>query len=245
VRHAQTQAQTQIRVSEPEDTIDLKAILELIRSKWLLLLSALLLGGLVLFVISTFYLPKIYQSSIELYVNNTETKASGDVTQGDIQASKSLASTYIVVLKNPSILDEVSTSIKGQLNRQQLEKVLEMTNVDQTEVVRIVARTEDPALSAQICAAYAAIAPKTLERVIQAGSVEIIGDTFTESNPVSPNIPRNTLLGALGALVLCLIFVFIRSTLDNTVKSGFDLSQKIDIPVLGSIPSFKYSARKK
>jgi capsular polysaccharide biosynthesis protein len=241
VKHAQPQRR---RPDSEDDTIDLRVILSLIRGRWLWLLVSFLVGAVLVFAVSAFYMPKVYQSSIELYVNSTDKKTSSDVTSAELQASKSLAGTYIVVLENPSVLEEVSAEIGGALTRGQLVSVLTMSPVNATEVIRIVARTTDPVLSAKICNAYAKIAPEVLERVVQAGSVEIIGSTYSEPGPVSPNVPRNTLLGALAGLVLCLAFIFVRYALDNTVKNGFDLSQRIDVPVLGQIPSFKSASTK-
>jgi capsular polysaccharide biosynthesis protein len=185
----------------------------------------------------------MYESQIELFVNNTEIKSAysnsgNDLTSGDIDASQKLSRTYIVILKNPSVLAEVAKSISNSMTVEELDAAIDMSSVESTEVVRISATTRDPALSAKICDAYAEVAPSVLQRVVKAGSVEIIGDATLGEEPVSPNVLRNALVGAFAALFISIIIVYIAFAFDNTIKGGFDLRQRIDIPVLGEIPSF-------
>jgi capsular polysaccharide biosynthesis protein len=228
----------ELRQSHADEFIDLRTVTRALARQWPILLAGLLIGGILLFFVSNYFLPKIYLSSVELYVNNMETKVTGDVTTGDIDASRRLSNTYIVVLQNPAVKDRVIELVGGSLTEEDLEKFVSMEAVEDTEVVRISASTEDPALSTRICNAYAEVAPEILERVVEAGSVEIIGAAKPNSEPVSPNIPRNTVVGALAGLLLTVIVLYVASVMDNTVKGGMDLRQRFDVPVLGEIPSF-------
>jgi capsular polysaccharide biosynthesis protein len=227
-----------------EDVIDLKLIFTALMRRWPLFVASFLVGAILLFIVSSFFLPKTYLSSIELYVNSTENKVSESVTTGDIDSSRKLANTYIVVLKNPAVLTQVSAAISGALDIDQLAGVIQMNAVEDTEVIHIAAETQDPALSTKICNAYAEIAPGVLQRVVQAGSVEIIGDADTDPDPVSPNVMLNTLIGAFAGLLISIVFSYIVYALDNTVKGGLDLSTRLELPVLGEIPSFADTGKK-
>jgi capsular polysaccharide biosynthesis protein len=132
----------------------------------------------------------------------------------------------------------VIEGLGGILTQDDLEKYVTIVAVEDTEVVRISATTESIALSAQICNTYADVAPGVLERVVQAGSVEIIGAATQDPEPVSPNIPRNSAIGALAGLIIAIIVVYLKFAFDTTVKTAADLKQRIDIPVLGEIPAF-------
>ncbi|MDR1272584.1 MAG: hypothetical protein LBK04_06340 [Clostridiales Family XIII bacterium] len=223
--------------------IDLQDVLKALIRRWPIFLASFLVGGIVLFLISNYFLPRTYISSVELYVNNTEAKTTGDVTTGDIDAARRLSNTYIVILQNPAVEEQVVESVGGSLTLEKLEKIVTMEAVSDTEVVRISAETEDPALSTRICNTYANVAPSTLERVVQAGSVEIIGKATASDEPASPHIVRNTAVGALGGLFLSIVILYIANMMDNTVKGGSDLRQRIDIPVLGEVPSFVKGGR--
>jgi capsular polysaccharide biosynthesis protein len=228
-----------------EDVIDLKLIFTALIRRWPLFVASFLVGAILLVIISSFFLPKTYLSSIELYVNSSENKTSETgVSAGEIDSSRKLANTYIVVLKNPAVLTQVSGVISNALSTEELAGVIKMTAVEDTEVIHIAAETQDPALSTKICNAYASIAPGVLQRVVQAGSVEIIGDADTDPDPVSPNVPLNTLIGAFAGLLISIVFSYVAYALDNTVKGGLDLSTQLELPVLGEIPSFADTSKK-
>jgi capsular polysaccharide biosynthesis protein len=230
---------TRYKAGYSEDVIDLREVFHALSRRAAILIACLLVGGVLLFAISAFTLPKMYLSSVELYVNNTEIKAGGDVTTSDIDASRRLSNTYIVVLQNPAVRAQVITELGGELTQDDLEEYVTIMAVEDTEVVRISATTESIALSAQICNTYADVAPGVLERVVQAGSVEIIGAATQDTEPVSPNIPRNTAIGALAGLIIAIIVVYLQFAFDTTIKTAADLKQRIEIPVLGEIPAFQ------
>jgi len=227
-----------------ETQIDLRVIVHVLMYRWPLFLASLLIGGIVLFSLSQVVLPKMYMTSIELFVNNMEFKSDSELTTGDIDASQKLANTYIVILKNPAVLKQIRKEIGNVLTTEELEEAISMNAVENTEVVRISATTLDPSLSTKVCNAYAGIAPEVLERVVKAGSVEIVGEAAPEKDPVSPHVMRNTAIGALAAFFITAIAVYISIIFDNTVKSGFDLRQRFELPVLGEIPSFSAASGK-
>lgn len=61
--------------------------------------------------------------------------------------------------------------------------------------------------------------------------------------PSSPNTKRNTLLGAVLLLALSCGVTILVYLLDNTVKGEEDIRQRLDLPVLGEIPSFSLGTK--
>ena len=57
--------------------------------------------------------------------------------------------------------------------------------------------------------------------------------------PVSPNVPLNLGLGAVGGLGLGLAFAFFVAFIDDRVKSSFDIEGVIGLPLIGIIPQIK------
>lgn len=207
-----------------------------LKKQWKWIAVSTVAGALLAFVLSAFILPKKYTSSLDLYVNNAE-RAVGNVNINDINASQKLVNTYIVILKNRQILEQVADNVGG-ITYKELANSITMSSVEQTEVLRISAETGDPQLSAAICNELAALAPGVLEQVVKAGSVEVIGKAQAAKAPSSPNTKRNTLLGAVLLLVLSCGTTILVYLLDNTVKGEEDIQQRLDLPVLGEIPSF-------
>lgn len=53
--------------------------------------------------------------------------------------------------------------------------------------------------------------------------------------PISPNIPRNILLGALAGLILSAALIFLLEYLDDTIKSPADVQRVLGLSTLGAI----------
>lgn len=222
----------------PEE-ISVSELLFALKKHWKWLLISAVMGAVIAFLLSEFVLTRKYTASLELYVNNTDqATVTGNVNINDINASQKLVNTYIVILKNREVLQRVSDKI-GTVSVKELARVITMSSVDQTEVLRISAQTNDPRLSADICNALAAAAPEMLERVVKAGSVEIIGPAIVPTTPSSPNVTLNTAVGGIGLLAAAVVLIALRHFLDNTIKGEDDVRQRTGLPVLGEIPSFK------
>ncbi|CAB1244435.1 MAG: Wzz/FepE/Etk N-terminal domain-containing protein [Oscillospiraceae bacterium] len=219
-----------------EDQISLNDIFFAIRKQWKKILLATIVGALAAFLISSFLIPKKYTSSIELYVNNgTNTSTTNAINPNDLTASQKLVGTYIVILKNRDVLSQVAAKI-GNISYEQLQSDISMSAVDNTEVLKISAEAENPQLSVNICKAMADTAPDILKRVVKSGSVEVIGSASVPTEPSSPNIKRNTLIGALAFLIISIFISIMMLIKDNTVKGEKDIQEKLKVPVLGEIP---------
>lgn len=244
--------------------IDIISILRVLWKNMKWLIFGLLVGAVALFVVTKFFMTPKYTASVSLYVNNnTETSASAPININDINASQKLVSTYVVILEHDEVLQQVAdklmdeytdaeleeyiglTEVNGQkvLKTDTLRKVLTMGAVNNTEVLDIKAETGNPVFSARICNLIAEIAPEVLQRVIKAGSVEVIGEATPVFEKSSPSTRNNVIIGALVGLIICVAAVIIRFLLDNTIKGEEDIKARFDVPILGEIPDFETMAK--
>ena len=219
-----------------------------------IVICTLLFGTLSLFA-ARFWIPARYESYASMYVRNsgvTEAERTGNVNLNDLNASKSLVSTYIAVLTSQTVMNEVARQLCATLDEQTLWaafpgagpsnppnvlKNIKMTSVNSTEVMRIAANTKSPEVSARICNILVNIAPEALIRVVGAGSVEVIDEAVPIYQPVSPNIPFVTLIGLLAGLFAAALLVLLLDFFDDTVRDTEKLSQTFSSPILGEIQS--------
>ena len=97
-------------MQDNQEELSLKQIFEILIAKiWLIILMGIL-GFLVAFGVSKFIMPVLYRSSVSLYVKSTADKKE-NMSVSEINASKSLVETYIVVLKNNTVLKEVGNEL--------------------------------------------------------------------------------------------------------------------------------------
>lgn len=256
-------------MQENQEEISLADIFSLLVSKLWLIIAMALLGFLIAFGLSKFVIPLEYRSSLSMYVkSNTKSDKDYNVNLNDLNASKSLVETYIVVLKNPTVLKEVGNELinsidtvegltedkikscftitdEGTIDTNSILDCVTMQSSGGTEVLEVLATTKDPVVSAALCNSISKVAPTFLVRVVGAGSVETIGEAEPNYNAVSPRTKMNCLIGFFAGAFLAIFIVIISDILDNSVKSADDIINKCELPVIGEIDQFGNTKVKK
>ena len=237
------------------DGYDIRRLIALVLSKiWVVVICAILFATSS-FLYTKFAVPLKYESYTSLYVRSDRTVSTQDndseVNMNTLNLSKSLVSTYIVVLQSDSVMDKIGNLLvlefddetlasvftieDGKISTESIKRCFTMTSIDDTEAMKISAVTTNPEVSAALCNMMAQVAPDFLIRVVGAGSVEIIDPAVPDYTPVSASIPKNTLLGLLAGIVVAVVFIFIVDFFDDTVKDSNDISDLFDKAVLGEV----------
>ena len=69
--------------------------------------------------------------------------------------------------------------------------------------------------------------------------ISIVEPALVSSDPISPNVELNTLVGGIVGLSLAVVFVFLREFLDDTFKSQDEVTQAFNLVPLGKIGEIK------
>lgn len=224
--------------NKDSENMSLVYIINLLKRGWKLMILFAIVFAVCAALFSKFWITPKYSSNISLYVTNNTNTNTGNVDYNDIYASQKLAETYIVILGDYTVKEQVAAKLHTQMSVPQISSAVSFSSVNETEIIKITAVTSDPELSAEICDVYGDIAPEVLQRVVKAGSVEIIGDAKVAKKPSSPNVMLNTLIGAVIGVILALIIAIIKGLFDVTVQSEDEFKNRLDCPVWASIPSF-------
>ena len=71
---------------------------------------------------------------------------------------------------------------------------------------------------------------------IEMESARIIDRAVEPNNPISPNVVVNLALGVVGGIFLGISFAFLLATIDDKIKTTFDVETLVGLPLLGLIP---------
>ena len=240
-----------------KNTYSIRNLIALLLHKIWLVAAFTLVFGAGACLASKFLVSPRYESFTTMYVKNSavSTEPNPNVDLNDLYASKSLASTYITVLKSNAVMKRVGVKLterhdiddlalifrvkNNQISVSSIKRCFSMSTVDQTEVIRITANTLDPEISADMCNIMAEIAPDFLIRVVGAGSVEIIDTAVPEKSPVSPNVPLVTMIGIIIGFSLGVFTVLLIDYFDDTIKDTEDLSKRYGKSILGEIQTME------
>jgi len=233
-----------------ENTYTIQGIIKLLMSKlWLIILLTVLCGGTA-FGCAEYLMPLKYQSYTTMYVKNNAEHIT-NLQSSDLNTARTLVDTYIAILQSDTIMEKTGEKLLDKFGIERISKIfkisgesvsanslrscLTMSAVNQTEVLKITAVTKDAEISAELCKAIASLAPKFLIRVVGAGSVETIDEAQINYSPVSPNVPKISLIGALAGMMIAVLIILLIDFLDNTVKDSETVANRYQLAVLGEI----------
>ncbi len=221
----------------------------LLRKAWLIVLCAIVfgIGG---YIYTDQCVDPMYQSSILLYVNNTnKTENSGNISASDLATSQRLVETYIIILKSDPVMEKVANNLKHttgtDLTGGAIKGMITAGAENGTEVFRVSVSSTDPVLAAEVANSVAAVAPKEIEGVIQGSSAKVVQHATVAGAPYSPNKTRQAAIFAIVGAVLAVAFVLIREFMDVRIKSEEDLAEICDAPILGFIPELSQESSSK
>ena len=217
----------------------LEDIFRALKKRWLLIVSVTLMcliGGSI-FVL--FFGPEpVYQSSTSVLVNY-RAEETNKLTQSDLTTSQKLVATYNEIIKSATILEPVIKALDLDMTADQLLKNIGVAQVNDTEIIKITVKNEDPELSRDIANTIANVFSKEISKIMKVDSTSTLDVAKTPTTPLSQNkLTKIAIAGILG-MMISVGLVFVLEYLDRTVKTADETEKLLGVPVLGVIPKSK------
>lgn len=237
--------------------INLKRLLiAVLRKLWIPILTALLCAGLTLGA-THFLITPLYQASAMFYVNNGSASLGGadvHISSADINASKSLVETYIVILNTRETLADVIEQTGLNIGSSTLRDMIVAEPVNDTEIFRVVVTSDDPAEAELIANTIAKVLPERIANIVEGSLAKVVDTASYPAKPSSPNHVNNLILGFLFGAVLGVFIVVLQEFLSISIREEEDITQICQQPILAEVPDmsqadkvagYGYSAEKR
>ena len=219
--------------------INLKRLLiAVLRKLWIPILTALLCAGLTLGA-THFLITPLYQASAMFYVNNGSTSLGGadvHISSADINASKSLVETYIVILNTRETLADVIEQTGLNIGSSTLRDMIVAEPVNDTEIFRVVVTSDDPAEAELIANSIAKVLPERIANIVEGSLAKVVDTASYPAKPSSPNHVNNLILGFLFGAVLGIFIVVLQEFLSISIREEEDITQICQQPILAEVP---------
>ena len=227
---------------EREQSFDLSVLLDVFLAKWIWIVLAGVVCAVALWAYSTYCVTPMYSSSTSMYIYSEGTAEHGQrqsVSYSELYAAQQLADPYVAVLNSDSLLAKVIDRLDMNCSVGQMRRYITVTADSGAVVITVTVEHPDPKTAQDIAKTVAQVFPEEIKRVIKAGGMSVIDEAKLPTHPNSPNILRNTVLGAVFGLVVVFLFFLIRELTNSVIRSEEDIEKAFPIPVLGAIPQIE------
>lgn len=216
-------------------------IVNMIIKRWWVLLCAICIAGLITFSISQYFIEPKYASAGKLLVSTNTEYTAEDINIGTINTSTRLVSTYIQIFKTNTFLKRIANTSGLNYTEQQIQKMLSLSPLEETEVLEVKITCPSPTDAKILTEMILDNAQEEIDRIGHGGYVSIIDEASTPTEPASPNVQLNTIIGVLIGAFLGVLIIFVIELLDTRIKGEEDLVSRYELPILGVIPSVQNS----
>ena len=161
------------------------------------------------------------------------------ITTTDVTLNSKLVSTYSELVKSKNVLGQVIS------NYETLKNNISVTNVKDTEMIKITVTTENAQNAAKIANETAKVfIEKVANDFYNINNVHIVDEAEVNTTPSNINHKKDIVIFAFIGLVISVIYVLIANMLDTTIKTAEEVEREYKLPVLASIPLYAGDAQK-
>ena len=231
------------------EEIDLKELFEIFWHKKVQIILIVLIFMVIGVIYSVGFVTPMYSSSTTLVLagtaSSTEEQSQNTITTADLSINSQLVSTYSELVKSNNILGQVISNLGINIDAEDLRKNVEVTSVEDTELIEITVSNENPEYAARIANEIASVfEEKIAKEIYNINNVHIVDEATVSANPSNVNHLKDIVIFAFIGVVVASMYILIANMLDTTVKTQEDIEKEIKIPVLASIPMYDMEMEK-
>lgn len=224
----------QEKYANDEIEIDLRELFFELLVHWKVILLSMVMVGMIALVASVFLITPQYESTSALYVLS---KSTSITSLADIQMGSNLTNDYIVVVNGRPVLEQVISNLGlEEEDYESLSKKVTLNNPSDSRILEITVQDPDAKVAKKIADEIAEVSSAFISEKMDQDPPTIIQRGYADGEPVSPNILKNTLLGALIGAFLAMALVVITYLLNDTIMSTDDVERKLGLNLLGTLP---------
>jgi capsular exopolysaccharide synthesis family protein len=219
--------------------MELADYLRILRNHWIAVTAMVIVAAAAAFGWSSLQ-PEVYAASSSGFVTSGSGGDPGLDNLNDT-LSKSRAASYVVLAKDRETASIVIDDLGLDTAPEALVGSIDAAQTPDTVIIQITARAGTPEDAQELADAWVGALAERVSDIESAKRgqgmrIEVSESAQLPTSPVSPNVQRNVLLGAVLGALLGMGYAVARSLLDRRLRSAEDVERASTLAVVGSVP---------
>lgn len=223
-----------------EVEIDLLELAAVVWHKLWLIVIGLLVGAAGAYALVTFAMTPKYKATTTIYIFSKTTSIS---SMADLQIGSSLTEDFQIIAKTRGVIE---TAIRELENEGKLEMYsysydslvsrVTITNPASSHMLRVTVEDTDPIRAANFSNKISDLLREQISEIMNTDRPSVVESALPPQNAASPNVVRDTMLGAMLGAMLMVALIVIRHLGDDTIKTSDDVHKYLGLDVLAEFP---------
>ena len=218
------------------EEIDLKDLFTMFWNKKIQIVLIILIFAIIGVIYTMGFVTPIYSSYTTVLLVGSNSNEENKITTTDITLNSKLVSTYSILIKSSDVVNRVISNLGINMSAEDLKNSISVTSEEDTEVLRITVRNQNPAYAAKIANEIASVFSDKVAEIYNINNVYIVDKAVESSVPSNINHKRDVLIFMAIGIAVSVAYVIIANMLDTTVKTVEDVEKNFKIPVIATIP---------
>lgn len=197
-----------------------------------------LLGGLV----SSYMVDPSYEASRKIVVNNQ----SETLDYNTVMTNFQYANTYSDFIYSDVVLEKVISDLNLNTSLKDLEKQIDVTSKNDSQVITITVKDADYGRAVQIVNATADVFQQRVKEIMRIDNVMLFPPAEVKLNAESnsPGTMLFMIVGIVAGVGIGLSVVFVQKLFSTTIDSEKDAATLLNSPILGTISKERHKKPK-
>lgn len=221
-----------------EETVSLDEIFQLLKKKWALIVSMLILGTIISTIVTFFVITPKYSATTQLVVQTKD--SDSNINTDKINSNLLLINTYKDLVKSPPVTEKAKDILVKDgmttITEEFLTGAISVEQNQNSQLFSIKAVTEDPIESATIANTVSEVFQKEAVKMTDTDKISIASKAVPNNKPVSPNKKVNIAIGAVLGLIVGVMLALLGELFNRTVRSEEYVTETLGVPILGTLP---------
>lgn len=226
-----------------DKTINIEELIFIIKRRYKLIISMMILIGGISAVFSFFVIKPKYEVSTKIFVGKAEQEEK--YNNSDVQMYQQLIKTYSETIKTKDLVGNAIKNVNTIKTTGQVLGNITVTPIANTQILQIKYKDDNSKEAKEILSAITNEFINTSKTLVANGNVKIIESVEEPKSPVTPKKFLNISMGIAIGLLAGLGISILLETMDRTFKDRDEIEKLIGIPVIGVIPSEEFTKRRR
>ncbi len=212
--------------------VDMVAMLFYMVRRLPLIVIAAVISAVISRYYVTHYVTPVYQAVSKIYIAGSDTA----ISLNDLKLGSSLSKDYQEIFKIYDVHQQVASMLGLDYSSNELANMVSTSNPSNSHLLYITVKSTDPEEAKQLADAYAEVVPDYIATTMEMHRPQILEKARKPGSPTSPNVKQTVKDGAVTGGMIVVLFFAVLFLIDDRIRMSGDITNAVQLPVLGTIP---------
>lgn len=230
------------------EELDLKELLQIFWEKKVQIILLIAIFAVIGIIYTLAFVTPKYQAATTLILatNSSSNQAEQEsITTTDVTLNSKLVSTYSKLVESNKIVRKVISNLSLDMEESTFKKGISVTAVEDTEMIKIAIKNEDPVLATKMANETAKVFIENVKEYYGIENVHVVDEAEIPQEPSNVNPVKDIVIFTFIGIVVAVMYVLVANMLDTTIKSEEDVEKITGLTVLVTMPLYERGDNKR